>query len=897
MQSSSPVASDIDICLDVHARRMVLWARMHGNGWTVQQTLAYAYACPDDGLREVWFHTNAERLLCDASSDTEPIAPPRICQLEARVRVLYDEEFDCIELPDDVKSRWMLRNVADARSALCALLRNTSTAASWYGLPPMPAPHVCVDCCSSLRDAALSARPLSPASPSSGAGGGDAKDRMLILQRSARILHRMRSLQDWMNHRGFVCRTVPDGFSSMAEATTHTSLAGGNYCIPYEFAHEFILRMVYGLSRLERYYFVEKRGAGNNARTFKMHIDLDMVQPDTQPADQLYVLRAVRVIQMTIARFYADSVCKSEDQLRAYVLTAPPKVQKNALSGGSAQRVTKVQKGGALELDDFQALKRSRSDDAAGAPESLIMSYGTHVYFPSLVVTQTQALQIREASIHNLQRLCGARTSPMNAWVDVFDLSIYTENGLRMYGSDKWERKCSACAGGTGGRNQSCHTCHGRNGHGSGRLYTPKFVLNGACNDWSQEEARLSAWHARLVEIVLEDGFPPFAVAAHEAEQLAMQRTEGSVLPCTLCLTGPQSPTVAQTLPELMLTIMQEMYTIMNWSEMHRILTNNYYAAMMLSIVVAPECPETPGFNALAWDVRKSALTQQIENDARRRMAKQVHRGAATERKEEDPHACRERARRLVQEASLAIDQEDYQRALLVIERATAESHNTRRFATMQTIFNMGLPETNAIYSRYRKHVVRNVYHMKRVHVNTLLSSEATMYRHLRDRTILENVYLVFLQGPHAHYCHNIHKDHSGNNIAFLFVDGFFTQVCFSDKLRPEGACCLRDGASRRRFRFSSEPLQLLGLDQRSRELLFPEEKKPRDSQGELTEANRQQPINTLGAANAEERRRFAEEMSRGGACVSLTPFGARTGSMLARPAFYSGASFKRVIR
>lgn len=766
--------------------------------------------------------------------------------------------------------RWFARATADASRALRALDLSAARA-SLNDLPPLPAPHLCVDCCSRVREvlsSPASAQSLCSSSSSClSAALPTARHQMLILQRSSRILYQMQSLQDWMLARGFVLQKVPEGFGSMAEASTHTSLAGGNYRVPPEYAHEFLARMVLGLSRAERYYFVEKRGAGNAAPTFKMNIDLDMVQSDAHPADQTYILRCVRVIQMTMARCYADSAALpvGADVLRAYVLTAPPKVQKSANARRAPQQKSATAAAAAsATLADLEtspdevldalghAIKRRRGPSSSSQQQpfadadagcALIMSYGTHVHFPALIVTQATAMQLREACIHNLRRLCGARSGDMNCWEDVFDLSIYTENGLRMYGSDKWERKCSVCAG---VNSRACLACLGRNGQSAGRFYETRFVLNGV-EDWAREEALLESWQERQVEAMQEDGFPPFAEAAIEAEQIAAQHPE--LLTCTICGSSSSSapsscsasssasssasqPGAGSALAHLLLSIMQYFYSVMNWTEMYRMRANQYYAAMQLSIVVAPACPATPGASLAVWGgaARKSASTQMLEEEAQQRKDKRDQLRAAqklTDRKESELAPDRERARKLLTEIQASDATHDQQLVARMIQSAVAENPNTRRFALMQVLFNKYLPsvEWRALYGG---HAVRTLFHFPTVLLDNLLSNVTSMYRVLLRQNarepsssssssssdagagcVLNNVFLAILQGPNSRFCHNIRKSHTSNNVAFLLVDGLISQVCFSEKQRIEGACCERAQNNRRRFSFTTEPQQI----------------------------------------------------------------------------------------
>jgi len=70
---------------------------------------------------------------------------------------------------------------------------------------------------------------------------------------------------------------------------------------------------------------------------------------------------------------------------------------------------------------------------------------GYHLIWPWTYVDSAQAITLRSAFIQYFQKKYGLRAKE-NTWEDVFDLTVYTQNGLRMVGSDKLER-CPSCKG------------------------------------------------------------------------------------------------------------------------------------------------------------------------------------------------------------------------------------------------------------------------------------------------------------------------------------------------------------------------------------------------------------------------------------------------------------------
>lgn len=61
---------------------------------------------------------------------------------------------------------------------------------------------------------------------------------------------------------------------------------------------------------------------------------------------------------------------------------------------------------------------------------------GVHLYWPTIIVNNENAILIRRLIVHKLKSIFGERDE-INIWEDVVDLSVYKSNGIRMIGSSK----------------------------------------------------------------------------------------------------------------------------------------------------------------------------------------------------------------------------------------------------------------------------------------------------------------------------------------------------------------------------------------------------------------------------------------------------------------------------
>lgn len=289
------------------------------------------------------------------------------------------------------------------------------------------------------------------------------------------------------------------------QLASHHSLSGGNYCVPY-IENEALLRLFsYSLARGERCYtLIEKRGIGNN-NTFRLHVDLDFMQPMCMPLRSLDVFKVVHVMQRSLQTLYHAH--PSVDHLvRAYVLAADELVKPAAPHSaarpalGPAEEAARDPDANLMYVtssDGARARARDFDADAAElAPradaqdeermlrwlqeqESSRVKYGLHVIFPFLCVDTERALLIRQLWVDDLMRLCGGgRGAGANSWEEVVDAAVMAQCGLRMPYTDKVDRCPDRCE-----KNPSCLRCRGSDWVLQGRPYVPLYVFSAPRGD------------------------------------------------------------------------------------------------------------------------------------------------------------------------------------------------------------------------------------------------------------------------------------------------------------------------------------------------------------------------------------------------------------------------------
>jgi hypothetical protein len=224
---------------------------------------------------------------------------------------------------------------------------------------------------------------------------------------------------------------------------THYSLVGGKFNIPPEQHAEWLRLYADHLQRgREPLFFIELR-----TPIFRMHFDVDFIQPTVPTLSDIVTL--VDLASKTMRRFYPDtSTPDYEKRFKAIVLKSPTMVKGHYDNDG-------------LLTEPIELLKT-----------------GFHVIWPFLLVTQNQALTLRESCVVDMVQQLPPRTAPSNSYEDVIDECVLTNNGLRMVGSDK-AKTCPLC----GGKDKECMVCRPLYGKvAENRVYQPYcFVDEHGC--------------------------------------------------------------------------------------------------------------------------------------------------------------------------------------------------------------------------------------------------------------------------------------------------------------------------------------------------------------------------------------------------------------------------------
>lgn len=212
-------------------------------------------------------------------------------------------------------------------------------------------------------------------------------------------------------------RYIKDHKVTEAAEATHYSLAGGKF--KFSEGEQFLKLYANELRLNHAMFMIEKR-----TPVFRMHFDIDMVQR-TEPTEQ-DVVQLVSLCTEVFKTFYPGVTQKQATKMHLFhciVLRAPS-----------------CPKRGWAAADEVEA--------------PMVTKTGFHFIWPWLLVTQEQALRMRESCVASANNLLGAREKPSNPYADVIDETVLLQNGLRMLGSDKCE-PCGECKN----RKQERDTC------------------------------------------------------------------------------------------------------------------------------------------------------------------------------------------------------------------------------------------------------------------------------------------------------------------------------------------------------------------------------------------------------------------------------------------------------
>jgi hypothetical protein len=218
---------------------------------------------------------------------------------------------------------------------------------------------------------------------------------------------------------------------------THLLMDGGILHVPMDENEQFLKVLGEHLDTGIKNFVTERR-----TPTFVMHADLDILEPSNNPMTLERFTHYAPDIQSVIR----DLFCPLDDRKWGI---------KDYRTGKGFDRLSM--------LVCFAPLKGDVEKDG-----QMWTKTGVHLVWPWIRVTSDQAMLIRSAWLQHFEKKFGLR-GEHNGWEQVFDLSVYQGNGLRMVGSDKIEA-CPTCKG-RAAKDKICPSgiCNG---------HTGKYVAN-----------------------------------------------------------------------------------------------------------------------------------------------------------------------------------------------------------------------------------------------------------------------------------------------------------------------------------------------------------------------------------------------------------------------------------
>ena len=266
-----------------------------------------------------------------------------------------------------------------------------------------------------------------------------------------------------MLRKGHWFAREPDStvINNRSEMWTHNIMSGeqgGGFQLPPEEEYKFLTAYAADLRIGEVHYMIERR-----TKFFRFHTDLDIKRK--QELDDQTIITLIQELIVAVRKFYPADTAISR-------------------------------------YDCVVCISR------------IVGKTGVHVIFPNLVVTDTQALDIRNYYVSMLIDKYGDMVGLQNSWEDVVDQSVYEKNGLRMVGSHK-AGPCPVCSGkakkkrktnsddGAAYENihrEACETCMGKSRVDLGRTYMPQFYFR----DGTPHEALSQIVRKGLTQILEE---------------------------------------------------------------------------------------------------------------------------------------------------------------------------------------------------------------------------------------------------------------------------------------------------------------------------------------------------------------------------------------------------------
>lgn len=190
----------------------------------------------------------------------------------------------------------------------------------------------------------------------------------------------MTSLKKWIRDNGFNFKNKD------CEKVSHLLLDGGKVYIPREHEYDFIVKYAEELNKKSKLYYVETR-----PNVFKFMIDVDI--RDDHYWDISNVIELSKIIQSAVFEFYENNhvtiCCTSSAKKKADLIHT-----------------------------------------------------GIHLIWPDIYVNKESAMTLRNGIIHKIKEtsmfMLLTKYTDIN---DIFDACIYSSNGYRMVGSDKFNRE------------------------------------------------------------------------------------------------------------------------------------------------------------------------------------------------------------------------------------------------------------------------------------------------------------------------------------------------------------------------------------------------------------------------------------------------------------------------
>lgn len=243
---------------------------------------------------------------------------------------------------------------------------------------------------------------------------------------------------------------------------THLLLDGGKLSVPYDDEKAFLTKLASDISRGIKNYIVELR-----TPVYKFNADIDVFEETPKKYEDIKAW--ICEILSVLREFYQDwseSKCSkgAENEHHKYLLNDTIKVDKLTVIVCTTDVKLNTQKYG-----------------------KTYSKVGIHLIFPWLKVDTDSALKLRAGFIQHFYKKYGPRPVGTNEWEDVFDHTVYTQNGLRMVGCSKIDRcnKCKPPFKFTPGKVNKCpiNKCNGWGKIDVGRIYKITDVISGDGTD------------------------------------------------------------------------------------------------------------------------------------------------------------------------------------------------------------------------------------------------------------------------------------------------------------------------------------------------------------------------------------------------------------------------------